>query len=79
MVTRFSETTTLKRDPKNRKSPNAFKTNLKRGMTVKFQDNEDILKYVEKNQGLVKKYCKDRSFKKRNYRLAGVSLSRSNR
>jgi len=33
-----------------------FKNKLKRGMTVKFQDNKALLNMVEKNNTLVRKY-----------------------
>lgn len=41
------------------------KPKLKRGMTVKFQEDEDILQRVERNNELVRKFCKTKSFKKR--------------
>lgn len=47
-----------------RKYPRAPKQALKRGMTVKFQGDEDILCMVEKNQDLVRKFCKSKSFRK---------------
>lgn len=43
-----------------RKPPKETKKRLKRGMTVKFQADEDILSLVEKNNEMVRMFCKDK-------------------
>lgn len=54
-------------EPKNdqRKPPKETKKRLKRGMTVKFQADEDILSLVEKNNEMVRMYCKDKKTSKK--------------
>jgi hypothetical protein len=49
------------------------KNKLRRGMTVKFQEDEEILSRVEKNHELVRKFCKTKSFKKKLSLTRGTS------
>ena len=63
---RVSETT-LETTLEKKKSPRNFKNRLKRGMTVKFKDNETLLTMIEQN-ALVKKHWQDKTYTKRMYR-----------
>jgi len=56
-----------------RKCSKMGKNKLRRGMTVKFQEDEEILSRVEKNHELVRKFCKTKSFKKKLSLTRGTS------